>query len=401
MGNKFDSVAATDDFTDDVVAALFKLITDLKGSNAMTGYVRYGLTNRWTNRFHFTKPQLDKLQAAVEGDDESKQNDVLDLLISNHKINEQAKANFLSYDKEKKLRNIEAWRKQPAITNMYYNRQNAMQFLNADKNKQLSILKQWSTVTLPTTDPSYTTVKFCIDTDYVQNTINYAYKINKKLDDDSIDRALNSGALDRQARADGITDADKSMFREIIKTLRDTHSDIRDLTSDEIDRENDRWKEMFGDEDINKEEDWSNVNWGDEDEEIHDVYKALNYNFNSTNTMDEIYGVRAIDSFLSQLAFNKSKWSSNKHGKVIHICNDPNGEDEIDGDFYIAPKKSRIDNRGEYRVYALKTIMLPTGPSKIIDKNKDFDINAHDVDHIDISYGDITIMLKAPVSTNY
>ena len=45
--------------------------------------------------------------------------------------------------------------------------------------------------------------------------------------------------------------------------------------------------------------------------------------------------------------------------------------------------------------------MLPTGPSKIIDKNKDFDINAHDVDHIDISYGNITIMLKHPVSTNY
>ena len=68
-------------------------------------------------------------------------------------LNEARKKNFLSYDKEKKLRNIEAWRKQKAITNPLFNLKSAQEFLDADKNTQFKIFKEWVDATLPNTAP--------------------------------------------------------------------------------------------------------------------------------------------------------------------------------------------------------------------------------------------------------
>ena len=151
LGNKFDSMSNPDGIESQVTAIIFNWIP-FKDPTILQ-YIRYSLTNRWSNRFHFNKIYLDKLQAAVEGDNTTQQNKILDLLISKHKINDQAKANFLSYDKEKKLRNIEAWRKQKAITNPLFNLISAQEFLNADKNTQFKIFEKWVDVTLPNTAP--------------------------------------------------------------------------------------------------------------------------------------------------------------------------------------------------------------------------------------------------------
>ena len=297
LGNRWESVAAKDDFTNDVVDVIFHLIPQLKGSGAFTGYVRYALTNRWTNRFHFNKRILAKLKIAVENDDESLQERVLNDLIADGKISDQAKSEFSSRSKEKKLNTITAWENQKAITNMYYNKANATAFLEADEPGQLAILKKWGTVTLPTTDPSTFIVRYCNNMQFVQEMIDDTHQSNIKVSDDSIDKQLSSGKLARQAEADGITDDDRAILKDILAHLHDNHRDIRDYSSEEIDTQNKKWKDLFDGEDINKEEDWSNVDWDaeDEDEEIRNPYGVLKFNFNN-NSMDTIRGVNACDS---------------------------------------------------------------------------------------------------------
>ena len=157
------------------------------------------------------------------------------------------------------MRNIEAWRKLKAVTNPFFNKSNAEEFINADRPKQFEILKKWGTVTLPTSDPSMFVVRYCGNKSVLISMIGDALKINGKVDADDIQRDLDSGKFEREATAQGITDDDRNILRNIFASIHDTHRDLRDYSPEELlakQAENDkRWKDMVGD--LNAEEDWS------------------------------------------------------------------------------------------------------------------------------------------------
>lgn len=199
---------------------------------------------------------------------------------------------------------------------------------------------------------------------------------------------------------------DKSTFREILASLHDSRRDMSDYVDDDEfkskeDSYQQRLKKLIGDVDINQPEDWSNVNWDeeddiddeDEDEEISKVSDSLHMNWRHGTYI--VKGPRAIDSLLNRLAYNEGK------DIPIHICDEPDG-DEYPDEFFISPKRSNINNRGSYRLYALKTEISKDGKARsMIDPSKDFDISAMDVDNIDIYNGDILITLKHPVASIY
>lgn len=274
---KFDSVAAKDEYTNEVVDTIFSIIPQLKGSGALTGYTRYALTNRWTNRKQFNGKDLNKLSAAVTEQNTDKQNEILDYFIKKQLINDAAKQNFLSYDDEKKMRNIKSWEGLQKITNPYYNSKSANEFIEADYEKQLEILKKWAMVTLPTTDPSMFVVRYCNNMKFINDQINDAFKLNMKTSADDIDKQITSGKFERDAAAQGLSDSDKQMAREILASLHDTHKDLRDYTPEEIEqhkKEQDaRWEKLVGD--INAEEDWSQDE--DEDEELDCGYSKVKH----------------------------------------------------------------------------------------------------------------------------
>lgn len=260
LGNRWDSVAATNNYTNEVVDSIFELIPQLKGSGAFTGYVRYSLTNRWPNRFHFNKRDLFKLEEATKNKNTELQTQVLNYLIKKGKINNIAKEKFLSYDTDKQLRNIEAWKNQKAITNTLYNKTNAEKFLQANESEKLNILKDWANNTLVTTDPSTFIVRYCNNMQLVNDMIADAHQVNSKISDDSIDKRLKSGEYERDANLDGVTDEDRAMVRNIFNTIHDTRKDLRDYTPEELDDQERRWQALFkNDEEI----DW---NAPDEDE---------------------------------------------------------------------------------------------------------------------------------------
>lgn len=259
LSNRWDSVASTEPYVLNTVNTIFCLIPELKGSGALTGYVRYALTNRWTNRYQFSARDMDKLTEAVQTNNVDRQKDILNYLVDKRKTDKIKAGEFLSYDTDKKLRNIEAWRKLKAITNPYFNKTNAEEFVNADYDKQLEILKKWGMVTLPTSDPSMFVVRFCSTRNLINTMIADSHKTNSKANADDIEKALDSGKFEREAAAQGVTDADKALARSVFAALHDTHKDLRDYSPEELlakQAENDkRWKEMVGD--INAEEDWS------------------------------------------------------------------------------------------------------------------------------------------------
>ena len=65
--------------------------------------------------------------------------------------------------------------------------------------------------------------------------------------------------FEREATAQGITDADRSILRDILLNVHDSHRDLRDYDPDELaakEEENrKKMQELVGD--INAEEDWS------------------------------------------------------------------------------------------------------------------------------------------------
>ena len=262
--NRWDSVAATDDYTNNVVNIIFNLIPELKGSGAFTGYVRYALTNRWPNRFHFNKKIINNLTKIVNDNNVEVLEQTLSHLVYTKKIDLAEKNKFLNGDNNDRLQILENWKIKKAITNPYYNADSAAEFINAEKNKQLEILKRWSTVTLPTTTPSTFVVRYCIDNSNVNNMISDAQSLHSSVDDNSIDEQIKNGRFERDAIECGITKEDKQLFRNIMAALHDSHRDIRDFTSDEIDECNREWSNIIGD-DLYKEEDWSNVNWDEEE----------------------------------------------------------------------------------------------------------------------------------------
>ena len=259
LGNRWDSVASTEPYVIDTVNTIFDMIPQLKGSGAFTGYVRYALTNRWTNRMQFSARDMNKLAEAVQNNDIDRQKDILNYLVDKRKTDKIKAGEFLSYDNDKKMRNIEAWRKLKAVTNPFFNKSNAEEFINADRPKQFEILKKWGTVTLPTSDPSMFVVRYCGNKSVIISMIGDALKINGKVDADDIQRDLDSGKFEREATAQGITDDDRSILRNIFASIHDTHRDLRDYSPEELlakQAENDkRWKDMVGD--LNAEEDWS------------------------------------------------------------------------------------------------------------------------------------------------
>ena len=263
--NRWDSVSANDDYTNDVVNAIFNLIPDLKGSGAFTGYVRYSLTNRWPNRFHFNKKTINSLIDYVNSNNNEKELEILNHLVFTGKISKNDKVSFLSNNVEKKNQILLEWKTKKAITNKLYNKDNALEFLNADKQQQLKILMHWSTITLPTTTPSAFIVKYCLDSQSINNMINTAQEVHTNVDDDSIDRQLKNGKFEKDAIIDGITDEDKQLFRKIISALHDSHKDIRDCTSKELDEYNNEWNNLLDGDDLYKEEDWSNIDWDAEE----------------------------------------------------------------------------------------------------------------------------------------
>lgn len=259
LGNRWDSVTSTEPYVINTVNTIFDMIPQLKGSGAFTGYVRYALTNRWTNRMQFSARDMNKLAEAVQNNDIDRQKDILNYLVDKRKTDKIKAGEFLSYDNDKKMRNIEAWRKLKAVTNPFFNKSNAEEFINADRPKQFEILKKWGTVTLPTSDPSMFVVRYCGNKSVLISMIGDALKINGKVDADDIQRDLDSGKFEREATAQGITDDDRNILRNIFASIHDTHRDLREYSPEELlakQAENDkRWKDMVGD--LNAEEDWS------------------------------------------------------------------------------------------------------------------------------------------------
>lgn len=258
-GNRWDSVASTEPYVIDTVNTIFNLIPQLKGSGALTGYIRYALTNRWTNRYQFSARDMDKLAAAVQANDVNKQKDILSYLVDKRKTDKIKAGDFLSYDNDKKMRNIEAWRKLKAITNPYFNKANAEEFINAEEPKQIEILKKWGMVTLPTSEPSALVVRYCSNKNVFNAMTKDAHKINGKVDAEDIQKDFDSGKFEREATAQGVTDADRSILRDILLNVHDSHRDLRDYDPDELaakEEENrKKMQELVGD--INAEEDWS------------------------------------------------------------------------------------------------------------------------------------------------
>ena len=200
------------------------------------------------------------MEAAEEKEDSKKNNVKQTKRKTDKRKTDKIKAGeFLSYDNDKKMRNIEAWRKLKAVTNPFFNKSNAEEFINADRPKQFEILKKWSTVTLPTSDPSMFVVRYCGNKSVIISMIGDAQKTNGKVDADDIQRDLDSGKFEREATAQGITDDDRNILRNIFASVHDTHKDLRDYSPEELlakQAENDkRWKDMVGD--LNAEEDWS------------------------------------------------------------------------------------------------------------------------------------------------
>lgn len=262
IGNKYESVASTEPYILDTVNTIFALMPQLKDSGALTGYVRYALTNRWVNRPQFNARDLNKLEEAVNNNDVDRQKDILIALIDKRKTDKTKAGEFLSFDNDKKLRNIAAWRKLKLITNPYFNKQSAEEFVNADQKKQFKILKKWGMVTLPTTTPSAIVVRYCSNVNLFTTMINDAQHINDDKGKTDIDKDLYNDKFEREATKQGVSEVDRKFMRNLLASIHDTHKDLRDYSPDELlnmqkDQEK-RWNDMF---------DSSNIDWSKDDDD--------------------------------------------------------------------------------------------------------------------------------------
>ena len=92
--------------------------------------------------------------------------------------------------------------------------------------------------------------------------INDAPRINDDKGKTDINKDLDNDRIERDAKKEGVSEADRKFMRNLLASVHDTHKDLRDYSPDELlnmqkDQEK-RWNDMF---------DSSNIDWSKDDDD--------------------------------------------------------------------------------------------------------------------------------------
>lgn len=286
------------EFTD--ALAEFKrtgIVTGRMSKNTLSDNVKMNVIERGEDWNEFVENELEK-QIEI----------ALNVLIRKGNITEASKEQFKKASPETQLKTLKAWDATPKILNIHFNNVTAKQFIEADEAKAEEILKDWVRITQPNEGTSMFAYTWLTNPELAQELVENAFKVNaerkaariqaarwgnrdnisdaeyEKAIEGTVDDDLKFGKYERAVNiSGGLNDEDKELFKKIMNTLhdRDDIDNTRDLSSEELEakkaKDEERRKQLYGDWNVNDTEDWSNVNWDeDEDEEysVMDPYYA-------------------------------------------------------------------------------------------------------------------------------